>query len=307
MAKIVVIGSLNMDIVALVPRLPSLGETIIGSQYLNNFGGKGANQACAAAKLGGNVAMLGRVGDDEFGRHMRANLESVGCDVSAVHVTEGRSGVAMILVADSGQNSIVVVPGANERYRRSGLYSDTVHLAGAEYALLQLEIPMDTVIAAAEIAHRRGVKVILDPAPAPAYLPAPLLEHVDILTPNETEAAQLVGRRATHLSVDEARDIVRQLHGLGARTVIVKLGDQGCLLHESKTATLISAPQVEVVDTTAAGDVFNGALAVARTEGASLPDACRFAVTAAALSVTRVGAQESMPFRTELGSDFQQN
>ncbi len=289
-----------MDIVAVVPRLPSQGETLIGSQYLNHFGGKGANQACAAAKLGGNVAMLGCVGDDEFGRQMRANLESVGCDVSAVHVTEGRSGVAMILVAESGQNSIVVVPGANERYRRTSLCADTVHLTGAEYVLLQLEIPMVTVTAAAEVAHRRGVKVILDPAPAPAFLPADLLKHVDILTPNETEAARLVGRHATHLSADEARDIARQLHVLGVSSVIIKLGDQGCLLQEGKATTLIPAPRVEVVDTTAAGDVFNAALAVASTEGASLLDACRFAVATAALSVTRIGAQESMPFRSEV-------
>lgn len=295
-----------MDFVAVVPRLPNTGETLIGSQYMNHFGGKGANQASAVAKLGGNVAMLGCVGDDELGRHMRANLQSLGCDVSGVNITTGRSGVAMILVAESGQNSIVVVPGANERYRRTNLRPHTPHLDGAEYALLQLEIPMDTVIAAAEAAHQRGAKVILDPAPAPGSLPADLLKYVDILTPNETEAAQLIGKRATHLSADDARDIARQLHGFGVSTVIIKLGGQGCLLQEGKSATLIPAPLVEVVDTTGAGDVFNAALVVARTEGASLLSACRFAVAAAALSVTRLGAQESMPFRAELGGFYEQ-
>jgi ribokinase len=300
MAKIVVVGSLNMDIVAVASRLPLAGETLSGIQYLNEPGGKGANQAYAAAKLGGNVAMLGRVGADDHGKRMRANLEAVGCDTSAVQAIDGHSGVAVIFVAQSGQNSIVVVPGANARYLPGDLQADAQALAGANLVLLQLETPIATVMAAARAAKNLGARVILDPAPAPKRLPADLLENVDILTPNETEAAQLVGASATALSAEQARDIGRQLQSSGPKTVIMKLGAQGCLVMERKVVTAIPALVVEAVDTTAAGDVFNGALAVACSEGASLLDACRFATRAAAVSVTRLGAQRSMPGRSEV-------
>jgi ribokinase len=302
MAKIVVIGSLNMDLIAVTPRLPLAGETILGRQFLNEPGGKGANQAFAAAKLGGDVAMMGRIGTDDHGKRMRANLQAVNCDVQGLQEIEGSSGIAMVLVAESGQNSIVVIPGANERYLPADLHADLKYLAGAELALLQLEIPLATVTAAAQAAKRQGTLVILDPAPAPDKLPHELLSSVDMLTPNETEAAQLVGGRpALSLSMDEARDIARRLQDSGAKTVIIKLGARGCLLAESGmvVAETIPAPRVIVVDTTAAGDVFNAALAVARSEGASLVDACRFAVNVAALSVTRLGAQRSMPSRDE--------
>lgn len=300
MAKIVVVGSLNMDIVAVASRLPLAGETLSGIQYLNEPGGKGANQAYAAAKLGGNVAMLGRVGADDHGKRMRANLEAVGCDTSAVQAIDGHSGVAVIFVAQSGQNSIVVVPGANARYLPGDLQADAQALAGANLVLLQLETPIATVMAAARAAKNLGARVILDPAPAPKRLPADLLENVDILTPNETEAAQLVGASATALSAEQARDIGRQLQSSGPKTVIMKLGAQGCLVMEREVVTAIPALVVEAVDTTAAGDVFNGALAVACSEGASLLDACRFATRAAAVSVTRLGAQRSMPGRSEV-------
>lgn len=302
MAKIVVVGSLNMDIVAVSPRLPQPGETVMGTDYLNQPGGKGANQAYAAAKLGGDVAMLGRVGADEHGRRMLANLEAVGCDVAGVQAMEGASGVALIFVSETGQNSIVVVPGANYRYQPADLRMDEHRLADAQYLLLQLEIPLETVTMAARAARRQGARVILDPAPAPQSIPAGLLRAVDIITPNEAEAARLVGSPARALNREEARDIARQLRGDGIGIVIIKLGEQGCLLAEGEDATLIPAPRVHAVDTTAAGDVFNAALAVAYCEGASSPDACRFAVHAAALSVTQLGAQRSMPDRVELGA-----
>jgi ribokinase len=302
MAKIVVIGSLNMDLIAVTPRLPLAGETILGSRYLNEPGGKGANQAFAAAKLGGSVAMLGRIGTDDHGKRMRANLDAVRCDVRGIQEIEGSSGIAMILVTDSGQNSIVVVPGANHQYLPVHLHADSKYLAGAEFALLQLEIPLETVMAAAQAAKREGARVILDPAPAPDNLPLELIRHVDVLTPNETEAAQLVGSPPASLSEEEARAIVRRLQGLGAKTVIIKLGARGCLLADGKVVNAIAAPTVAVVDTTAAGDVFNAAFAVSCSEGASLIDACRFAVQAAALSVTRLGAQRSMPSRAEVNS-----
>jgi ribokinase len=317
MPKLVVIGSLNMDLIALTPRLPGRGETILGTSYLTVPGGKGANQAYAAAKLGGQVAMLGRVGTDEHGRRMRANLEAVGCDVTGVRETSGPSGIAMILVEESGENVIVVVPGANALYLPADLKGDESQLVGARYALLQLEVPMATVLAAAQAAKRHGAQVILDPAPVPEPLAAEhwvreLLGSVDVLTPNETEAAQLLGHRASAdhhpsadhrasaLSMDEARDIARRLQGLGPRTVIVKLGSKGCLLADGDSLEAVAAPTLTAVDTTAAGDVFNAAFAVASAEGASKLDACRFAVQAAALSVTRLGAQASMPGRAEV-------
>ncbi len=300
MAKIVVIGSLNMDLVAVVPRLPVAGETVFGGRFLNEPGGKGANQAFAAARLGGSVAMLGRVGTDTHGERMRSNLEAVGCDVSAVKAVEGSSGVAVILVEASGQNSIVVIPGANARYLPADLQQDVHHLEGARFVLFQLETPLETVIAAALAAKRHQACVILDPAPAPTSLPQELLRSIDILTPNETEAARLVQVPPTHLTTDEARVIAKQLQATGPKAVIIKLGAQGCMLAEGDVTTLVPAPKVEAVDTTAAGDVFNAALAVACSEGASLVDGCRFAVRAAAVSVTRLGAQRGMPSRADV-------
>lgn len=302
MAKIVVVGSLNMDIVAVSPRLPQPGETVMGVDYLNQPGGKGANQAYAAAKLGGEVAMLGRVGSDDHGRQMLANLQAAGCDVRGVQSIAGASGVALIFVAESGQNSIVVVPGANSQYPPADLRADEHRLANSQFVLLQLEIPLETVTMAAQVARRQGARVILDPAPAPQSLPPGLLRSVDILTPNEAEAARLVGSSSQGLRAEEAKDIARQLQAEGVRIVIIKLGEQGCLLAEGGDATWIPAPRVQAVDTTAAGDVFNAALAVAYCEGASSQDACRFAVHAAALSVTQLGAQRSMPDRVELGA-----
>ena len=289
-----------MDLVAVSPRLPQPGETVVGFEYLNEPGGKGANQAYAAARLHGDVTMLGRVGADDHGRRICANLAAVGCDVSGVQTTGGASGVALIHVAKSGQNSIVVVPGANHKYLPSDLRQDQHFLSGAQFALLQLEIPLETVTLAAQIAKQCGALVVLDPAPAPLSLPTELLQSVDILTPNEVEAPRLLGRSSQNLSLEEAQDIAMHLRAMGVKIVLIKLGAQGCLLADGETTIRIPAPQVHAVDTTAAGDVFNAALAVARSEGASLPDSCRFAVHAAALSVTCLGAQRSMPSRAEL-------
>src|SRR5579862_9390275 len=176
-----------MDVVAACPRLPGPGESLLGTQYFNEPGGKGANQAYAAAKLGGDVAMLGRVGSDDHGKRLITNLADAGCDISGVKPIESPSGVAMIFVAESGQNSIVVVPGANGRYLPSDLYADARRLADARLSLLQLEIPIDTVVAAAQTSKRYGARVILDPAPAPLSAPSELFRSIDILTPNEVE------------------------------------------------------------------------------------------------------------------------
>ena len=308
MAAIIVLGSLNMDIAALGPRLPQPGETLMGSHFHTAPGGKGANQAYAAAKLGGagSTAMLGRVGDDDFGRQMIANLIAVGCSAEGVRKLEGASGVALILIAESGQNSIVVVPGANDRFSAADIAADAQLLRGARYALLQLEVPLPTTLAAARTARAAGLEVILDPAPAPEHLPPELLQSVDVLTPNETEASLLVGRKAADVSVEEARTIATELQSRGVRHVIIKLGAKGCLLLEGATATHVPAPMVKAVDTTGAGDNFNAAFAVACSEGASRLDACQFAVHAAAISVTRMGCQASVPSRTELDAYLRQ-
>lgn len=308
MAAIIVLGSLNMDIAALGPRLPQAGETLMGSRFYTAPGGKGGNQAYAAAKLGGagSTAMLGRVGEDDFGPQMIASLVSVGCSVEGVRQLAGRSGVALNLIAESGQNSIMVVAGANDRFVPDDVAAAAPLLRGARFALLQLEVPLPTTIAGATAARAAGLEVILDPAPAPAHLPTELLKFVDVLTPNETEAAQLVGRKAADVSVDEARTIAAELQSRGVRHVIIKLGAKGCLLLEAGTATHVPAPMVKAVDSTGAGDIFNAAFVVACSEGASRLDACEFAVHAAALSATRMGCQASVPTRVELNAYLRQ-
>ncbi len=309
MAAIIVLGSLNMDIAALGPRLPQPGETLMGSRFYSAPGGKGANQAYAAAKLGGagSTAMLGRVGEDDFGQQMIASLVSVGCGVEGVRRLAGLSGVALNLIAESGQNSIMVVAGANGRFAAEDVVADTPLLRGARFALLQLEVPMATTIAGATAARAAGLEVILDPAPAPAHLPDELLKFVDVLTPNETEAALLVGRRSADVSVDEARTIAAELQSRGVRHVIIKLGAKGCLLLEAGTGTHVAAPLVKAVDATGAGDIFNAAFVVACSEGASRLDACQFAVHAAALSATRMGCKASVPTRVELDAYLRQS
>lgn len=300
MGAIVVAGSLNMDLVALAPRIPGVGETLTGTGYFTNPGGKGANQACAAAMLGGAVSMIGKVGADDFGVRLRENLDRAGCDTQDVTAAEAHTGIAMITVSDAGRNSIVVVPGANGRFEVADLEAADATLAAASILLLQLESPLATVAAAAARARAQGALVILDPAPAPRTpLSADLLAQVDVITPNEVEAAQLTGRSGTLTTPDEALAAARDLLA-HVPAVILKLGERGCLLANRDGETWIPAPLVRALDSTAAGDCFNGALAVALAEGRDLAEACRFAVSAAALSVTRMGAQAAMPSREEL-------
>ncbi len=298
-ASIVVVGSLNMDFVAQVERLPLPGETVLGGGFRTIPGGKGANQACAAGRLGGRVRMVGRVGDDDFGEQLRGSLQAAGVDVQAVSSTDATpSGVALIIVQADGQNQIVVAGGANGCLTPSDVETTLADIE-VGYLLLQLETPLDTVEAAAAIGRRRGLTVILDPAPA-CVLPARLLACVDILTPNEIEALTLLGRRDSTVSLEQAPDVARALRDLGVGTAILKLGENGAFVSSATEHQHVAVPRVGVVDSTAAGDTFNGALAVALAEGKTVGEAIAFANAAASLSVTRFGAQASIPTRAEV-------
>ncbi len=300
---VVVVGSLNMDFVVRVRRFPVPGETVLGGEFRMIPGGKGANQACAAGRLGGNavnVKMIGRVGRDVFADHLKASLSAAGVDVSGVHVTRSQpTGVALIAVDAAGQNSIVVAPGANGELAAADVEAMRRVFRGARVALFQLESPLDTVAGALRIAREEGLITILDPAPAQP-LPPELLRQVDILTPNESEALGLLGRPSARLPISEAGRIATALLGLGPRSVILKLGEQGCYACGPDAEGPHAAFEVDAVDSTAAGDTFNAGLAIALAEGRELTDALRFANAAAAISVTRVGAQASAPSRAEV-------
>jgi ribokinase len=307
---IVVVGSLNMDFVVRVEHLPAPGETVLGGNFQMFPGGKGANQAVAAAKLGGNsvdVRMIGRVGYDVFADHLKASLSAAGVSVAAVRGTKSQAtGVALIAVDRAGQNSIVVASGANHELAAADVGAMRPVFRGARLALFQLETPLDTVAAALAVAREEGLTTILDPAPA-QLLPAGLLECVDILTPNETEALGLLGRPPARVTPVEAVELAEALRRMGPKTVVVKLGDQGCFAHAGLTQGHYPCFPVEVKDTTAAGDTFNAALAVALAEGAPLEHALRFSNAAAAISVTRPGAQTSAPSRREVDAFLEGN
>lgn len=296
---ITVVGSINRDIVVRCPTAPERGETVTGNALAFGHGGKGANQAFAAARLGGNVAMIAHVGEDDYGPQARAALAAVGCDVSAVRTAGPMSGQALVLLEADGSNRIVVVPGANGRFSADELNHDAALLERGGLVLLQLETPLPTVIRAASMARAGGAQVILDPAPAPANgLPQELLALADIITPNRTELETISGRPLHDRAA--VVDAAQQLRASGPQVVIVKLGAQGCLLLDGDGVRRHAAPRVPVVDTTGAGDTFNAGLAVALAEGQPMASAVRFAVVAAALSVTRHGAHASAPTRAEV-------
>jgi ribokinase len=298
--NIAVVGSLNMDLVVRSPRIPQPGETIIGSDFQTVPGGKGANQAVAAARLGGQVFMIGRVGTDTFAQTMLNNLRAAGVDHTFVtQDPAAATGVALITVDKAGQNTIVVAAGANMRLTPADVEAATAVIAGAKVLLLQLEIPLETVTRAAEIACAHGVKVILNPAPVPAHpLPEQLLALVDIIVPNETGTAQLTGLSIGSQVEAEAAALALCKMGLG--TVILTLGARGALLAQAGVTKLCPAFKVTPLDTTAAGDAFMGGFGVALAEGEPLVEALRWGCAAGALAATRLGAQPSLPVRAEV-------
>ncbi len=295
-SRIVVVGSSNTDMVVQTDRLPLPGETVLGGDLIIAPGGKGANQAVAAARLGAGVAFVARIGRDMFGQEALGNFQREGLDTRyVIQDPDAPSGVALIVVGPDGQNIIAVAPGANRRLSPADVEAASPAFAEARSVLLQLEIPLETVMAAAKAGRSAGAMVILNPAPAPSSpLPDELFAHVDILTPNETEAAVLTGRGTP----EEAALALLQK---GIRTVIVTLGEAGALVVTGPDQVRrVPGFRVEAVDATAAGDAFNGALAVALARGDSLDAAVRYAHAVAALSVTRLGAQPSLPTANEV-------
>lgn len=292
-AKVVVIGSLNMDLVTRASRLPRAGETLIGQAFSTVPGGKGANQAVASARLGADVSMIGCVGSDAYGIQLRDALVVEGIDCEAVSTVDGSSGVALIVVDDSSQNAIVIVAGSNGELTPASLQAFDAVLQAAEVIVCQLEVPMNTVGYALKRGRELGKTVILNPAPASAPLPAEWYASIDYLIPNESEAGALSGVAVD--SIDSAKAAATHLIQAGAGKVIITLGSQGALFTDGLNFEHLLAPKVKAVDTTAAGDTFVGGFAAAFTNGKSEAEAIRFGQVAAALSVTRAGAQPSIP------------
>ena len=302
MAKnsIVVVGSSNTDMIVQMARLPKPGETILGGVFSIAPGGKGANQAVGAARAGARVSFVARVGRDMFGAHAVASLVQDGINVSYVFKDHAApSGVALIFVGKNGENSIAVAPGANSRLSPADVRKARRAFAGASLLVMQLETPLATVQAAAQLATEAGLRVILNPAPA-RPLPDKLFRHISILTPNETETELLTGIKVSNPA--DAATAAGRLMAKGVETVIITLGRRGAFVATKEGRQLVPGFKVKPVDTTAAGDIFNGALAAALNENQPLLEAVRFANAAAAISVTRLGAQPSAPDRKEIDS-----
>lgn len=299
--KLVVLGSINADHILNINHFPQPGETVIGKQYTVAFGGKGANQAVAAGRSGADISFIACVGDDDIGERVRKQLASDQIDTHPVEaIKDATTGVALIFVNAEGENVIGIDAGANNAVTPEYLDRYKQQVIEASALLMQLESPLDTVIAAAKIAKEHGTQVILNPAPA-CELPDELLSRVDIITPNETEAEKLTG-----INVDNNEDAARAakaLHDKGIATVIITLGSKGVWLSQNGEGKLVAGFRVKAVDTIAAGDTFNGALVTALLEGKQMDSAVRFAHAAAAIAVTRPGAQPSVPWRKEI-DDF---
>lgn len=297
--QIVVVGSTSLDFVAGASRIPVAGETIIGNTFNTFYGGKGANQAVAAAKLGYPTSIIARVGEDAFGPQLQSALKTAGVDAGNVLQVAGPSGVALIMTGAKGENSIVVVPGSNGKLSPQELQKHEQALKNAGMFLAQLEIPLETVEYLADFANKNGIPLMLDPAPA-RELPASLLRHVSWITPNESETLTLLHSNEKELAEDRVLPAAEELLSRGVSNVVLKLGGRGCLVAHGGKMEFVPAYKVAAVDTTAAGDAFNGAFAVGLMRGQTPREAARFACAVAAISVTRHGAQPSMPTSAEV-------
>ncbi|MFP1826463.1 ribokinase [Lonsdalea quercina] len=302
--KLVVLGSINADHILNLTQFPLPGETVIGKHYHVAFGGKGANQAVAAGRCGADIVFIACVGADDIGQRIRQQLAEDRVDISAVETVSGQTtGVALIWVNDDAENMIAIHSGANAALSPSVMARFQQKIAEASALLMQLESPLETVMAAAALARRHGTRVILNPAPARS-LPDELLTQVDMITPNETEAQHLTGIRVE--TEDDARRAAQVLHDKGVSSVIITLGRRGAWVSEQGRGRLIPGFQVEAVDTIAAGDTFNGALLTALLEEKPMLEAVRFAHAAAAIAVTRRGGQPSVPWRNEVEAFLQE-
>lgn len=295
--KIVVIGSSNTDMTILSDKLPLPGETVLGGEFIMGPGGKGANQAVAIKRLGGNVEFVCKVGRDVFGKNTLSLYQSEGFSTEHVILSDKPSGVAMIAVDSNSENSIIVAPGANNDITPQDIESVAGLIESSDYLLMQLETPVETVMAASRIAHENHVKVILNPAPATA-LPDSIYSMLYLIMPNQHEASLMTGIEVTDR--ESAVRAAEVLHQKGVEKVIITMGAKGAVLYENDESVFIEARRVKAVDTTAAGDTFCGAVCVALSEGHTLSEAAHFGAAASSLTVQKVGAQNSIPLRSEL-------
>lgn len=295
--KIIVIGSTNMDMVVKTSHIPVPGETVLAGSFFMNPGGKGANQAVAIARLGGEVTFISKVGNDVFGKQSSQLLDDEGINTFyMLSDDELPSGVALITVDELGENSIVVASGANGNFFPCDLEDALDEIAKAEIVLMQLEIPLETVHYVAKYAASKGVQVILNPAPANTLCPE-LLSYIDLITPNQLEAEMISGIKVRN--INDAQKAAKAIYKMGVKNIVITLGALGAVICQEGKIQMVAAPKVEAIDTTAAGDVFCGALAVGLSEGRTLQESVQFACKVAAISVTKLGAQSSIPYRNE--------
>jgi ribokinase len=297
---IIVVGSINTDLVAVTQRVPAVGETVIGSDFQIHPGGKGANQAVAVARLGYPVGLIGRLGADTFGAELRTHLEKAGVEISGVSTSDGVSGVAVIIVSGEGDNRIVLAPGANSKVTPEDIDANISMLRSAGMVLAQLEIPLETVEYLARICARENVPLILDPAPAMDLSPG-IFKNIAWFTPNQTEATFYLGNRHTESSPSTLAETAQMFLSNGCRGVVLKMGAHGTYLaSQDGIGSVVPAFSVNAIDTTAAGDAFNAGFATGLMLGKSPLDSAAFAAAVAAISVTRIGAQPSLPSRAEV-------
>lgn len=295
--KILVIGSTNTDMTAFCAKMPAPGETVLGNDFVMGPGGKGANQAVAAKRLGGDVKFICKVGDDIFGENTIRHFKEEGLDTSGIMVSAKPSGVALITVDESAENSIVVASGANNDYSPEDIMAHREAIEGCDILLMQLEIPVPAVLEAAKIAHEAGKTVVLNPAPA-LDLPDEIFRHISIFIPNQHELSKYSGMPVS--GKDSAGRAAKEMMSRGVGRLIVTMGSKGSLVCEEDGSVFVPAMKVDAVDTTGAGDCYCGALCVALAEGKPLKEAASFATRAAAVAVQRPGAQVAMPYRKEI-------